>query len=129
MTAVGIQTSEPVLIYIQKGFFGKRNSFLVTRAIAGQRLDEAISNNVDSEVIVSGIVAFFKKLSWINFSHGDAKSSNFFIFKKSIIALDLDTAGKQGFSSIKKNISKDKKRMLKSLANQPSLHQRLSKRI
>ena len=59
MTAVGIQTSEPVLIYIQKGFFGKRNSFLVTRAIVGQRLDEAISNNVDSEVIVSGIVAFF----------------------------------------------------------------------
>ena len=64
--------------------------------------DEAISNNVDSELIVSGIVAFFKKLSWINFSHGDAKSSNFFIFKKSIIALDLDTAGKQGFISIKK---------------------------
>ena len=129
MTAVGIQTSEPVLIFIQKGFFGKRNSFLVTKAIAGQSLDEAISNNVDSEVIVSGIVAFFKKLSWINFSHGDAKSSNFFIFKKSIIALDLDTAGKQGFISIKKNISKDKKRMLKSLANQPSLHQRVSKRI
>ena len=47
----------------------------------------------------------------------------FFIFKKSIIALDLDTAGKQGFSSIKKNISKDKKRMLKSLVNQPLLHQ------
>lgn len=86
-------------------------------------------NLINSEVIVSGIVAFFKKLSWINFSHGDAKSSNFFIFKKSIIALDLDTAGKQGFSSIKKNISKDKKRMLKSLANQPLLHQRVSKRI
>ena len=129
MTAVGIQTSEPALIFIQKGFLGKRNSFLVTEAIVGQRLDEAILNNVNSEVIVSGIVAFFKKLSWINFSHGDAKTSNFFISKKSIIALDLDTAGKQGFYLAKKNIFKDKKRMLKSIVNQPLLHQKISKRI
>ena len=89
------------LIFVQKGF--KVRNYSRYEAIEGKAT--AILNNVNSEVIVSGIVAFFKKLSWINFNHGDAKTSNFFI-SKSIVALDLDTAGKQGFYSVKKNIQR-----------------------
>ena len=77
----------------------------------------------------SGIAGFFKRLRWINFQHGDAKTSNFFISGKNIIALDLDAAGYENFFSRFNGLSRDKKRLLKSIANYPKLHKKLFKRM
>ena len=65
-----------------------------------------IAANFDT--ITSGI-QFFKRLRWINFQHGDAKTSNFFISGKNIIALDLDAAGYENFFSRFNGVSRDKK--------------------
>ena len=129
LTAVGLHAAEPTLIFIENGFLGNRHSFLVTKEIKGQRLDDALSNSANFDTITSGISGFFKRLRWINFKHGDAKTSNFFISGKNIIALDLDTAGYENFFSRFNGLSRDKKRLLKSIANYPKLHKKLFKRI
>ncbi|GIR19546.1 MAG: hypothetical protein CM15mP34_0700 [Gammaproteobacteria bacterium] len=88
-----------------------------------------LSSSVNLDTITYGMSAFFKRLRWINFKHGDAKTSNFFISGKNIIALDLDTAGYENFFSRINGISRDKNRFLKSIAKYPKLHKKLLKRI
>ena len=118
----GLKAAQPALIFIENGFLGNRHSFLVTKEIKGQRLDDALLDSANFDTITSGISVFFKRLRWINFKHGDAKTSNFFISGKNIIALDLDTAGYENFFSRFNGVSRDKKRLLKSIANYPKLH-------
>ena len=86
-------------------------------------------NSIHRDFIVSIINAFFKRISWINFKHGDAKTSNFFV-NKTLVAIDLDTSNKHylDFFFID-NLSRDKKRMLKSLKGYNKIYSKLSKRL
>ena len=77
MNAVGIRTAKPVLLYEGSGILGARDSFFVTEEVRGQRLDDAIGEDLDQLRLIGHIVSFFKRMEWIKFIHGDAKSSNF----------------------------------------------------
>ena len=68
-------------------------------------------------------------MSWIDFEHGDAKTSNFFV-NKNLIAFDLDSANKSSQRFISRNsLSRDKTRMLKSLKGYNAIFSRLSERL
>ena len=118
-----------MLLIEKKGFLGSRESFLVTEGIKGERLDRVLESNTDLD-ISANIMAFFKRMNWIRFSHGDAKTSNFFLNEKGLITFDLDSSKRRFFKfSYEKAISKDKRRILKSIKNHGRLHMKLSKRI
>ncbi len=127
--AAGIKTANPVLFCEDEGFLGAKTSYLVTESITGKRLDEAIVGREDSQKIVANFEAFFKRISWIDYCHGDAKTSNFFIHE-SLVAFDLDSSRKSltrfGF---KKNLKRDRKRILKSLKGYNEVYLALSKRF
>ncbi len=129
LNAAGIKTAKPILLCEDQGILGAKNSYFVTESITDQRLDIAINQDHDSDFIVSIINAFFKRISWINFKHGDAKTSNFFV-NKTLVAIDLDTSNKHylDFFFID-NLSRDKKRMLKSLKGYNKIYSKLSKRL
>ena len=103
---------------------------MVTEEIEGKRLDEAIDQNVDADLIVGRIEAFFKRMGWIKFRHGDAKSSNFFLNQNGLIAFDLDSS-RRNYSNCfyNKAISKDKNRILRSLKENNKIYLKLSKRL
>lgn len=129
LNAVGIKTAEPILLCEETGILGAKNSHFVSKSIAGQSLDSAIIEGQDSIFIVSIIEAFFKRMSWIDFEHGDAKTSNFFV-NKNLIAFDLDSANKSSQRFISRNsLSRDKTRMLKSLKGYNAIFSRLSERL
>ncbi len=116
LNAVGIKTAKPILLYEEDGFLGARTSFFVTEEIEGKRLDIAIEEGINIDFTVSKLQSFFKRMNWIEFSHGDAKTSNFYIDQKGLVVFDLDSAGKR-FSKYlyKKSVSRDKNRILSSL--------------
>ena len=61
--------------------------------------------------------------------HGDAKTSNFFV-NKTLVAIDLDISKKNNFDFLfKDELSRDKKRMLKSLKGYNDIYSKLSKRF
>tara|TARA_B100000959_G_scaffold74572_1_gene79232 strand:- start:1939 stop:2322 length:384 start_codon:yes stop_codon:yes gene_type:complete len=106
---------QPILIYEELGLTRTLNSILVSEEIDGQRLDYKIEEKEESAKIASSLFNFFKRMQWIGFHHGDAKSSNFFISKDKLVVFDLDSSKRHLLeSSLKKKIDKDKKRILKS---------------
>tara|TARA_B100000475_G_scaffold90675_1_gene65489 strand:- start:480 stop:929 length:450 start_codon:yes stop_codon:yes gene_type:complete len=118
LNSVGIKTMQPVLIYEELGLIGATNSVLVSKEIEGKRLDRQIEEKEEPIIIASNIYNFFKRIYWISFHHGDAKSSNFFINKNKLVVFDLDSSKRNKFKKLLiKNIEKDKKRILKSLKN------------
>lgn len=127
---IGINTPKPILCYESNGLLGARTSFLITEEINGERLDRAIENNINQDFVVAKIQSFFKRMQWIRFSHGDTKTSNFFISQKKLIVFDLDSA-KRNFLSFyfRKAILRDKMRFLRSIENFDTLHSRLYSRL
>ena len=68
-------------------------------------------------------------MEWIKFQHGDAKTSNFFV-NKTLVAIDLDISKKSNLDFLfKDKLSRDKKRMLKSLKGYNDIYSKLSKRF
>ena len=130
LNAAGIKTAHPISLYEGKGILGSRVSFLITEEIEGKRLDDAIVDNIHADLIVSSIDAFFKRMSWIKFCHGDAKTSNFFLNEKGLVTFDLDSSRrKYSFFFHNRAISKDKIRILRSLKSNSKVYLRLSKRL
>lgn len=127
--AVGIKTATPVLFCEDKGFLGARASYLVTESIVGKSLDDALMIEDDHVRVISSIDAFFKRISWIGYCHGDAKTSNFFM-DKSLIAFDLDSSCQSFMHPFqRKSLLRDKKRILKSLKGYNAIYSKLSKRF
>ena len=127
--AVGIKTASPILFCEDKGFLGARASYLVTESIVGKSLDDALMIEDDHVRVISSIDAFFKRISWIGYCHGDAKTSNFFM-DKSLIAFDLDSSCQSFMHPFqRKNLLRDKKRILKSLKGYNTIYSKLSKRF
>ena len=130
LNAVGIRTAHPVLLYEENGVLGARTSFLITEEIEGKRLDEAIDQNTNIDLMVARIESFFKRMNWIKVSHGDAKTSNFFINQKGLVAFDLDSSKRRKLNFFhNKAINKDKSRLLKSLEKNGQIYLRLAKRL
>ena len=130
LNAAGIKTAHPISLYEGKGILGSRVSFLITEEIEGKRLDDAIVDNIHADLIVSSIDAFFKRMSWIRFCHGDAKTSNFFLNEKGLVTFDLDSSRrKYSFFFHNRAISKDKIRILRSLKSNNKIYLKLSKRL
>jgi tRNA A-37 threonylcarbamoyl transferase component Bud32 len=127
---IGINTPKPILCYESNGLLGARTSFLITEEINGERLDRAIENNINQDFVVAKIQSFFKRMQWIRFSHGDTKTSNFFISQKKLTVFDLDSA-KRNFLSFyfRKAILRDKMRFLRSIENFDTLHSKLYSRL
>ena len=92
------------------------------------RLDEEIEQGSNADLIVSRMSAFFKRMDWIKFAHGDAKTSNFFFNQKELIAFDLDSSRRRYFLH-KRYRNKDKKRILRSLQNDKKIFVSLYKRL
>ena len=129
LNAAGIQTARAILICEEKGILGAKNSYFVSESVKGERLDRAISDGQDSVFLASIINSFFKRIKWIRFSHGDAKTSNFFV-NKTLIAIDLDISKKSNLDFLYKDkLSRDKKRMLKSIKGYNDIYSKLSKRF
>lgn len=130
MNAAGIRTAKPALLYEGPGILGARDSFFVTEEVQGKRLDHALEEDLDQLRLTAHVEAFFKRMEWIQFIHGDAKSSNFFIDYNGLIAFDLDSSKKQLSSYFfSKNIKRDKKRLLRSLKGHDSVHKLLASRL
>ena len=53
LKSIGIRTAKPVSIYEGNGILGYRESFLVTEEIEGKRLDEAIEQNINTDLMLS----------------------------------------------------------------------------
>jgi tRNA A-37 threonylcarbamoyl transferase component Bud32 len=130
ISMIGISTPKPILCYESNGLLGARTSFLITEEINGERLDRALENNINQDFVVAKIQSFFKRMQWIRFSHGDTKTSNFFISQKKLTVFDLDSA-KRNFLSFyfRKAILRDKMRFLRSIENFDTLHSKLYSRL
>ena len=130
LNAVGIRTAKPILLYEENGVLGARSSFLITEEIEGKRLDEVIDQNTNLDLVVARIESFFKRMNWIKVSHGDAKTSNFFINQKGLVTFDLDSSKRRKLNFFhKKAISKDKNRILKSLEKNDQAYLKLARRL
>ena len=127
--SVGVRTMQPVLIYEELGLSGALNSVLVTEEIEGKRLDRAIQEKEESIKTASSIYNFFKRMHWIGFYHGDAKSSNFYISKDRLVVFDLDSSKRHSQRSLRKKIEKDKKRILRSLEDSSEITEALKLRF
>ena len=128
--SAGIRTMQPVLIYEELGLSGALNSVLVTEEIEGKRLDHKIQEKEEFIKTASSIYNFFKRMQWIGFHHGDAKSSNFFINQHRLVVFDLDSSRRHLLkSSLKKKINKDKKRILRSLEDSAKINESLKLRF
>ena len=130
LNAVGIRTAKPILLYEENGVLGARSSFLITEEIEGKRLDEATDQNTNLDLVVARIESFFKRMNWIKVSHGDAKTSNFFINQKGLVTFDLDSSKRRKLNFFhNKAISKDKNRILKSLEKNDQAYLKLARRL
>tara|TARA_Y100000746_G_scaffold51085_1_gene40206 strand:- start:194 stop:922 length:729 start_codon:yes stop_codon:yes gene_type:complete len=127
--SVGIRTMQPVLIYEELSLSKALNSVLVTEEIEGKRLDHKIQEKEEFIKTASSIYNFFKRMRWIRFHHGDAKSSNFYISKGRLVVFDLDSSKRHSRRSLTKKIEKDKKRILRSLKDSTEVTEALKLRL
>ena len=121
---------QPVLMYEELGLTGTLDSVLVTEEIDGKRLDYKILEKEDPVHTVSSLHNFFKRMQWIGFHHGDAKSSNFFISKDGLVVFDLDSSKRHSQkSSLRRKIEIDKQRILRSLKDSTNITEALKLRF
>ena len=117
-------------MYEELGFTGTLNSVLVTEEIDGKRLDHKILEKEEPVKTASSLHNFFKRMQWIGFHHGDAKSSNFFISKNRLVVFDLDSSKRHlKESSLTRKIEIDKRRILRSLKDSTNITEALQLRF
>ena len=96
----------------------------------GERLDEVDLNKQKEHLIENRLSSFFKRLRWIGFNHGDAKSSNFILFQKELFVFDLDISKKRFLKfRVKNKIIIDQRRLLKSFEEHKKTKDSLIKRF
>jgi len=128
--SVGIRTMQPVLMYEELGLTGALYSVLVTEEIDGMRMDKKLKEKEEPIKTASSIHNFFKRMQWIDFHHGDAKSSNFFISKGRLVVFDLDSSKRHlQKTSLTRKIEIDKKRILRSLKDSTNTTEALQLRF
>jgi heptose I phosphotransferase len=128
--AAGINTFEIISVSEKYNSFFTLDSYLISESLEGRRLDEVASNEENSLMIAAKIYSLFKRLSWIGFNHGDAKSSNFFFFRNKLIAFDLDTSRQKKLLLLfKRSRKRDVKRILRSFMYSDKMYQFLAKRL
>jgi heptose I phosphotransferase len=128
--AVGINTFEIISVYEEYNSFFTLDSYLVSKSLEGLRLDEAAVFEENPLMISAKINSFFKRLSWIDFNHGDAKSSNFFFSRNKLIAFDLDTSRQRRLLLLfKRSRERDVKRILRSFLYSDKIYSFLDKRL
>ena len=129
LNVIGIKTVKPIAIYEKLNGLITLDSYLLTLDIDGIPLDESLRSSNHLRIISARIASFFKRLRWINFNHGDAKSSNFF-FKDNLIVFDLDVSKRRNFPKfIDRKLKKDILRIKRSLESDGVSSTPLSKRL
>ena len=130
LNAAGIKTINPLAVIEIYDSFTTTESYLITLKQSGERLDQMkITESLES-LIPNKMGALIKRLGWIGFNHGDAKGSNFFFDKNSLIVSDLDACKRRIFQiTLDNKLSKDKKRITKSFENHPKIQSSLLKRF
>ena len=127
---IGINTITHIAVIERYNFFSTLDSYLITKKQSGIRLDNLESNKEFLLLIANKITAFFKKLKWIGFNHGDAKSSNFFFHDRKLFAFDLDISRRRLLRKLNLySINKDIQRMIKSFEKNERLTSLLLKRL
>lgn len=127
--AAGINTLNIVCVIEKYNILGTTESYLISSVIRGDRLDQYEIGTQNRYLIANRIVAFFKRLKWISFNHGDAKSSNFFLDREKLIVFDLDTAKRSFNFKNNKKLLRDKKRIQKSFKTQSEIASYLKGRL
>jgi len=128
--AAGIKTCNIVAVIERYDSFTTTESYLISLHQAGERLDEVDLKKQQAYLIENRLSAFFKRLKWINFNHGDVKSPNFFLFNKELFVFDLDISKKRFFKfRVKNKIIKDQQRILKSFEEQEKTRDALTRRF
>ncbi len=130
LNAAGIKTINALAVIETYDSFTTTESYLITLKQSGERLDQMkITESLES-LIPNKMGALIKRLGWIGFNHGDAKGSNFFFDKNSLIVSDLDACKRRIFQiTVDNKLSKDKKRITKSFENHPKIQSSLLKRF
>ena len=130
LNAAGIKTINPLAVIEIYDSFTTTESYLITLKQSGERLDQMkITESLES-LIPNKMGALIKRLGWIGFNHGDAKGSNFFFDKNSLIVSDLDACKRRYFQVILANkLAKDKKRILRSFESYPKVKESLLRRF
>ena len=130
LNAAGIKTINPLAVIEIYDSFTTTESYLITLKQSGERLDQLKITESLENLIPNKMGALIKRLSWISFNHGDAKGSNFFFDKHSLIVSDLDACKRRIFQiTLDNKLSKDKKRITKSFENHPKIQSSLLKRF
>tara|TARA_B100000953_G_scaffold232597_1_gene194014 strand:- start:155 stop:877 length:723 start_codon:yes stop_codon:yes gene_type:complete len=128
--AAGIRTINIVAVIEKYNFLSTTESYLISLNQPEERLDKVDLNKQQGYLIENRLSSFFKRLEWIGFNHGDAKSANFFFGNNNLIVSDLDVSKRRYFQFIQKNkLSKDKKRILKSFEDNLKIKNSLLRRL
>ena len=126
---VGIETAKPIAVFERFNTFTTLDSYLLSFAIEGTPLKESLYASDHLRIISARIASFFKRLRWIGFNHGDAKSSNFF-FKNNLIVFDLDISRRRNLLMlIDRKIKKDILRIIRSFDDDGVSLEPLSRRL
>jgi len=130
LRAAGINTFEIICVYEEYNTFATLDSYLISESLEGLRLDEASRCEEDSLMIAAKIHALFKRLLWIGFNHGDAKSTNFFFLENRLFAFDLDNSKQRNlFLFFNRSRERDVKRILRSYLYSDKIYGFLAKRL
>ncbi len=128
LQAVGVDTIEPIGI-IEKYRYGlKAETYFLSYRAKGERLEQFIQG--PDPLIANRIVSIFRRMGWINFSHGDAKTGNFLLENGYLKVFDLDKAKAGQWDFIfKRKIADDYQRMLKGWEHLPAMQDMLKRRL
>ena len=128
--AAEIKTFNIVAVIERYNSLSTTESYLISLYQDGERLDKVDLNKQQEYLIENRLSSFFKRLRWIGFNHGDAKSSNFFLFNKELFVFDLDISKRRLFKFRQKNkITKDQSRILKSFEENKKITGSLKRRF
>lgn len=128
LNAVGIKTLEPIGI-IEKYKYGiKSEAYFLSTRLKGEVLEKI--TQAPDPLIANKIAFLFRKMAWINFSHGDVKTGNFLLDNGHLKLLDLDAAKPYRWNFVfRRKIIKDYQRMLKNWDHLPEMQEMLRKRL
>ena len=128
LNSAGISTFEIIGIIERFNSISTTDSYLISRNIEGKRLEDMKFSLEESISLANKFNAFFKKLNWISFNHGDAKKQNFYVHNNSLIAFDLDSSKRRVFYK-NRYLLKDKRRIIKSFKDNEVILNLLKKRM